>query len=129
MLPAKKIVWRNAPLKVISLMLGYTFWYIFGNSHSSTAWITVPICFYNVAENSVIKGPETISLKITGKRSDLRSLDPEQLAIHINATQLIPGKNSLSITHNELFLPDSIKLVHYSPSNPTIELIPEEQLV
>lgn len=120
----KKNVWRNAPLKLISLLLGYTFWYIFGNSHTSTAWITIPLCFYNVPEAQTIRAPETISVKVAGKRSDLRSLDPEQLAIHINAEKLKLGRNLISITDEALFLPESIKLVHYNPSNPTVEIIP-----
>ena len=118
----KKTVWRNAPLKIISLLLGYTFWYIFGNSHTANAWITAPLCFYNVSEKTIIKAPETISLKVAGKRSDLRALDPEQFAIHVNASQLNLGRNLITITDDTLFLPVSIKLVHYTPSNPTVEL-------
>jgi hypothetical protein len=127
--PIKKHLWSNAPLKVISLILGYTFWYIFGNSHTSTAWVTVPLCFYNVATTQTVHAPETISLKIAGKRSDLRALDPEQLAIHINAEQLHSGRNLITLTDEALFLPNSIKLVHYTPSNPTVEILPlNEQL-
>lgn len=114
---------RNVPLKIISLILGYTFWYIFGSSHTSTAWITIPLYFYNVPEEKSIKAPETLSAKISGKRSELRMLDTKELAIHINAQQLHDGKNLLTITPEIIFLPDSIKLVHYCPSNPTVELI------
>ncbi len=124
---AKKTTWRNTSLKIISLLLGYTFWYIFGHSHTSTAWITVPLCFYNVPKHNVIKGPEAVSLKITGKRSVLRALDIEQLAIHINVEQLHEGKNLLAFNEDSIFLPESIKLVHYSPSNPTIELLPDDR--
>ncbi len=114
---------RTMPLKVISLFLGYTFWYIFGNFHTTTAWITVPLCFYNVPIENSIKAPEFLSVKIAGKRAELRSLDLNELAIHINAEFLQEGKNLLSITPDTFFLPESIKLVHYSPSNPTVEVM------
>ncbi len=114
---------RNVPLKVISLLLGYTFWYIFGNSHTTTAWITIPLCFYNVQKENSVKAPEMLSLKIAGKRTVLRSLDARDLAIHVDAARLQEGKNLLTITPETIFLPESIKLVHYSPSNPTVELI------
>lgn len=114
---------RNTPLKVISLLLGYTFWYIFGNSHTSTAWITVPLCFYNIPKQNSIRAPEALSVKIAGKRTELRSLDIHELAIHVNAAHLHEGKNILTITPETIFLPESIKLVHYSPSNPMVELI------
>lgn len=121
--PTKKTMWRNTSLKISALLFGYTFWYVFGQSHTSSAWITVPLCFYNVPKQTVIKGPETISLKIIGKRSELRLLDIDQLAIHINAEELTQGKNLLTITEKSILLPEPIKLVHYSPSNPTVELV------
>ena len=120
----KKTTWRGTSLKLISLALGYTFWYIFGTFHTSTAWVEVPLCFYNVPYECKVMSPETITIKICGVRSTLRSLDIEQLAIHINAQKLHPGKNLLTIDEQALFLPDSIKLVHYSPSNPIVELLP-----
>ncbi|EKD48558.1 MAG: hypothetical protein ACD_64C00257G0001 [uncultured bacterium] len=118
-----KRVSRNVPLKVISLLLGYTFWYIFGNSHTTTAWITIPLCFYNVPSLTTVRAPEMVSVKIAGKRSSLRMLDTKELAIHVNAAHLQQGKNLLTITPETIFLPESIKLVHYSPSNPIVELI------
>ena len=114
---------RNIPLKVISLLLGFTFWYIFGNSHTTTAWITIPLCFYNIPKQTTIKAPESLSVKVTGKRSHLRTLDTNELAIHVNTEKLHTGKNLLSIAPETIFLPESIKLVDYCPSNPTVELI------
>lgn len=125
--PTKKILWHNAPLKVISLILGYTFWYIFGHSHVTTAWVTVPLYFYNVPPATTIKAPETLFIKIAGKRSELRALDFEHLAIHIDAQTLQEGPNRLAISDARLFLPDTIKLIHYSPSNPTAEVTTEHQ--
>lgn len=126
-LPVKKTIWRNTSLKIISLLLGYTFWYIFSHSHMNTLWVTVPVCFYNIPQKTTIKGPETIALKIAGKRSELSALDIDNLAIHINAHQLAQGKNLLNLDHQSLFLPQSITLVHYSPSNPIIEVVSKEE--
>jgi hypothetical protein len=124
--PVKKQIWRNTSLKVISLLLGYTFWYIFGNSHSTTVWITVPLCFYNIPIATTIKGPDTISVKLCGKRSELCALESDQLAVHIDAQQFVQGKNRISLSEQSIFLPASIKLVHYNPSHPTIEVVPAD---
>ncbi len=125
-LPTKKTLWRNTSLKLTAFIFGYTVWYIFGQSHMSSAWITVPLCFYNIPAQTTIKGPETIAVKIVGKRSALRNLALDMLAIHINAEQLVPGPNNISLTSESIFLPESIKLVHYSPSNPTVEVVQDE---
>ena len=119
----KKItLWSSAPLKIISLILGYTFWYIFGQSHTITAWISVPLSFYNVPQHTSLTAPEYISLKITGKRSDITALDLSALAIHIDAQKLHEGANLIALSSQSLFLPHTIKLVHYSPSNPMVEI-------
>lgn len=122
--PTKKTVWRSTSLKIISLLLGYTFWYIFGHSHTSTAWIMVPLYFYNIPKQTTINGPERVWLQIKGKRADLRLLDIEHLAIHINAEALSKGKHSLTFDEQSIFLPESIKLVHYY--NPMVELLSTE---
>ena len=114
---------RTVPLKIISIILGYSFWYILSSSHTSTAWINIPLYFYNVPTEKSVNAPEVLSVKISGKRDELRMLDLQELAIHVNAAQLHDGKNLLTITPDTIFLPERIKLVHYSPSNPTVELV------
>ena len=117
---------RNNFLKLVSLIIGATFWYIFGNMNTTTTWITAPLYFYNVPEHATIKAPESVSLKIMGKRSEIRMLDLEQVAIHINAQRLQVGPNKLVCDQETMFLPETIKLVHYLPSNPIIELCKAE---
>ena len=124
----KKTAWRSTPLKLVSLMLGYTFWYIFSHAHNTTLWIQVPLCFYNLPDHTSIQAPEQVSIKVQGKRSLLRAMDFDQLAIHVNASKLKQGKNVLAFNQESLFLPESINLLHYSPSNPIVELIPEDFL-
>lgn len=113
-------------IKIIALIVGYSLWHVLGNSHTTTIQCSVPLCFYNIPTGKTINAPEQISIQIIGKRSDIRSLDTEQLALHIDAELLHDGKNLLAITQNALFLPESMKLIHYSPSNPIVELIPTQ---
>lgn len=130
--PTKKTMWRNTSLKISALLFGYTFWYFFGQSHTSTVWITVPLHFYNVPKQLVIKDTETIAVKVMGQRSKLHELvrDINQLAIiNIDAEQLTPGKNFLTLNEQSIFLPEPIKLVNYTPSNPTVELVPATELL
>jgi hypothetical protein len=115
-------------LKGIALIIGYIFWYIFGASHAAVVTLSVPLCFYNMPAQTAIHAPESISIKVAGKRSDIRAVDREHLAIHIDASQLQKGNNLLNISKKELLLPNSIKLVQYFPSNPTVELLPQENV-
>lgn len=120
--PLKKNRHSNL-LKIIALIIGYTFWYIFGGSHAAVVSLSVPLCFYHVPADTHINAPESISVKLAGKRTDIRAVEHEHLAVHIDASKLQKGKNLLKITKQELLLPNSIKLVQYSPSNPMVELL------
>jgi chaperone required for assembly of F1-ATPase len=68
-----------------------------------------------------------ISLKLFSvilgyKRAYLRDLETAELAIHIDGQTLKAGKNNITISNEELFLPNSIKLVHYTPTTIAVYL-------
>ena len=118
----KKIIFGNVSLKIISLILGYSFWHAMSYNHNVNLWLAVPLCFHDVPENLEMQSPETIKINITGKRTDIYALDQKNLAVHIDGHYLQPGKNHLTITGETLFLPNTIKVIHYKPSNVTIDV-------
>jgi hypothetical protein len=113
----KNLFCSNALLKIICLVLGYSFWYIASFDQTITIHINVPLCFTATAENYRIDAPETIAITLCGKRSDMYALEKESLAAHIDINNLVPGNHGIMLTEHHLFLPKSITLVHYKPSN------------
>jgi len=113
----KKIFLSNAQIKIISLILGYSFWHIFSQSHVTRIWYEVPISFYKVPKNIQVEAPEKIKIQLSGKRSDLYNIDVKTLAFHINMQDASVGNRIFKLTQKELFLPDSIRLVRCSPAN------------
>lgn len=103
-------------LKILALIFGTSLWYIFSQSHHDTMSIDVPVCFYDADKNIQLETPETIRVTLTGKRSDLVALELEHLAVHLDASKLNAKSSRLTIEAQHLFLPATIKLVHYSPA-------------
>lgn len=116
MIKIKSLITSNAPLKVVSFFVGYTFWYVFGHAQTITTELNVPLCFYGAQETMNIQAPDMVHIELTGKRSIMNTVDLKNLAIHIDAQELIPGAQPIRISQEKLFLPESIKLVHYSPA-------------
>jgi len=112
----------NTPLKIMSCILGYSFWCILSCSHSSTVWIDAPLCFFGDNSQKKISAPEKISVALSAKRTDLHAIDRNALAIHVDTSTLHEGPNNITLDNKSLFLPDSIKLVHYSPANIVIDV-------
>src|SRR5579885_1148801 len=121
-LSLKSILESNLSLKAMSLFLGIGFWYIYSSYHPTSITVDVPLCFYGSAADKTIDAPESIKVQLSGKRSDFYNLDLSNLALHINADELIPGDQLIDITEEKLFLPKKIKLLSYTPLNPTITL-------
>ena len=114
-IPLKNIFFSNAPLKVISLFLGYSFWYIATCNQPTTLTTTIPLCFNPLSAHYTIDAPETISVTLQGRRADLYTLDTNLLAAHININKLLPGKHGIVVKDHHLFLPHTITLQEYSP--------------
>ena len=118
----KKIFLNNAQIKIIALILGYSFWHIFSQLHVTRIWYTVPVSFYKVPKNIKIDAPEKIKIQLSGNRSDLYNIDVKALAFHINMQDAKVGNHIFKLTQEELFLPESIKLARCSPANIDIKM-------
>lgn len=113
----KKHLMSNLVLKTTSCILGYSLWSILAAGHMATRMVEVPLAFYGNAALRVSQAPEKVTIALQSKRNILHALDTHSLAAHINADQFIAGPNKVTFDNKSLFLPDSIKLVHYSPIN------------
>lgn len=116
----KAVLRTNIMLKFFSLLFGFTFWFIWGANQVTTRAVEVPICFYNDTGAYDIAAPEKISMVLSGKRNDLVRIDVAQLAMHIDASTLAMGEQLLMPTSEQLFLPSTIKLLHWHLNNPII---------
>ena len=113
----------NVTLKTLSFVLGYSCWSILSQAFTQSLSFDVPLCFYGEPDtNTQVHAPETIAIKLAGKRTDLHNLDIKNLAIHINLQELSAGKNLIILENKKLFLPDCIKLVHYNPLNLIVDI-------
>jgi hypothetical protein len=112
-------------IKISALCMGYSLWFYTGQLYSSSQWIQVPLCFYNIPEHTRIQAPETVWVELTGKRMHVRTLDINTLAIHVNAQAYTPGKQAYNVTAQDLFLPASIAITACKPAVITITLTVE----
>jgi len=123
----KKIFLNNTQIKIISLILGYCFWYVVSQSHVSNITIDVPICFYKINSDLQIEAPEKIKIQLSAKRADLYTINMETLAFHINMQDVTQGDHVLKLSEEQLLLPESIKLARCYPANICIAIKKREK--
>jgi hypothetical protein len=111
----KKRVLPQFSTKLLSVLIGYGIWHITSQSLTIETTCTAPIAFYNTG-NKKIFTQEEIVLKLKGKRSTLQKLT-QHLAVHIDASKITPEQTTLALQKEDLFLPDNVQLIHYTPTN------------
>ena len=103
-------------LKSSALLVSFFLWSQLTRLHSHSITVTVPVCFYGEQDaSSAYQAPETITITLNGKKKDIALLDSALLAVHIDTATLHPGTNGIILTSKNLFLPETIAVVHYNP--------------
>jgi len=113
----KSVLLNNVQLKLFSLVLGYIGWSIISQSHTDDVWIEVPICFSQTQQVARIKSPETVKVNLSGKRSDLRSLDTKTTAVHIDTRDLKNGEQNVALSEHQLLLPETVRVTGWAPTH------------
>lgn len=117
MFPIKSLLTNKLSINVISLIMAYCVWSFMAENQTVQKNISVPVCLYNCQDLSDIDFPEKIMITLEGKRAALASLDYKQLAVHLDGELLTNGPNGITLSEKNLFLPTTIKLVNYKPTN------------
>lgn len=123
----QNLLLNNSTLKISACIIGFLLWSILNESQRARVTVTVPVCFYNVPANGTLKAPEQIEVTLSGTHSQLRNLDVQALAIHINAAQLQEGNNVIDMGAEHLLLPPEINLVKYKPIHLILTFAPQAQ--
>lgn len=100
---------------VIACGMGYACWSSVASMHYYTIEKSIPICFYNVPSGCQIDAPASIKVTLQGTRFRIKQCEQdERVACHINVQALGVGTHYIEPTSDRLFLPEQIKLVHYT---------------
>jgi hypothetical protein len=105
-----RILSTNSILKISSVIIAFFLWSILNQSRPAQMTVMVPICFYNDTEQYTLTVPEHCCVILHGLRSQVRALDAQSLAIHIDASILHEGLNTVSLEPHHLLLPSYLYL-------------------
>lgn len=100
--------------KSCALLIGIGLWSVVSTLYDETVTVMVPLYFYNQAEGAKVTAPEKIAVTLRAKRTDLRTIDYTALAAHIDVQKMIADEG-IFLSATNLFLPSSVKVVHYVP--------------
>lgn len=97
--------------------MAYSLWSFIAINNTIQIQQTIPLCVYNEHDLDSLDFPSKIQVTLQGKRKTLSLIDYKKLAAHLDGTSLKVGPNGIHISEENLFLPPTIKLVNYKPTN------------
>lgn len=117
MIPWIRALASNSLLhKSSALVIGFLLWSQLTQLHKHTLTLTVPVFFYgNEVDLEHISAPESVTVTLRGHKKDLIALDKKALSVHIDSERLRAQNNKICLTHKDLFLPDCVSVLHYTP--------------
>jgi uncharacterized protein (TIGR00159 family) len=114
-----------------SLALAIFFWstLIISQGEMLERVITVPVGYTASPENLSLVGDKQkeVRLHLAGPRSDLESINPDQLSVKIDLSKTVAGKQTFLITDENIQLPGDVKLLDVIPSSVELMLAEIEE--
>jgi uncharacterized protein (TIGR00159 family) len=119
--------WNLASQMAVSLVLAVVLWstVIIAQGEIREKVLLVPVEYVATPEHLALVGekPTDIKLHLTGPKSDLHEAIPSQLAVKIDLSKAMPGKQTFPITSENVKLPKQVKLLEAAPPSLTLSLV------
>lgn len=108
-------------LKLISLALAFTVWFFVSaprRERVSERAFAAPLALVNVPRDLVITTPvpDTVSVRLRGRVSDLRSLSSQNLEVTLNLGWAQPGEATITLTPQAINVPPQVEVVSIDPT-------------
>ena len=112
---------NNLGLKVLSLFLAFGVWLAVSAPRRERVIeraFAAPLSLVNMPRNLIITTsvPDTISIRLRGRMSDLRSLSSQNLEVPINLSGLAAGETTVTVPPQAINVPPEIEVVSVNPT-------------
>lgn len=107
--------------KIYSIILGYSIWFCIAQHQVISQTYQAPIYFYDT-KTEFITAPASAEITLQGNRKELYKFKKEHAEIHLDGSNLKDGNQEIVLARENLFLPDTLKLVDLIPAHISIHV-------
>ena len=125
---------NNLWLKVLSLFLAFTVWVVVSAPRRepvSERAFAVPVSLVRMPRDYVITTPvlDTVSVRLRGRMSDLRSLSSQNLEVTLDMSWVQPGEATITLLPKAINVPPQIEVLSMDPTKLRFRVEPLRQKV
>ena len=111
----------NLGLKALSLLLAFSVWFVVSTPRRepvSERAFAAPLSFVRMPRDLVITTPvpDSITLRLRGRATDLRSLSSQNLEVTLDLNWVAPGEVNITLGRQAIAVPPAIDVVSMEPS-------------
>ena len=121
----RKYILKDFTLKMLALFLAVFFWFSMTYMGETRMAFLVPLTFYNLDRNSVIRDADTRSVIVTvnGPLSILKRLKPvEDIKVPVNLARVREGRHIFNIGKGDVVVPPGLKVEEAKPDYVVLEM-------
>jgi hypothetical protein len=122
-----RMIQHRHTTKICSIILGYSIWFCIAQHQTISQSYEALICFYD-AQTEQIAAPASVEITLQGNRKELYKFKKEHATIHLDGANLKDGVQEILLSRENLFLPDTLKLVDLVPTHISIHVDNDKKL-
>jgi len=123
---------ENWILKLLSLIFALVLWFFVMGERRQEIGFSVPLKLENIPQDLMVANevPNLVDVRISGPRTLLMNLSPQDISISVDLKDLKPGLTSFKRLDEKLNIPSALKVTRLSPSfvDVKLERIKEKQV-
>jgi YbbR domain-containing protein len=123
---------ENWILKLLSLVFALVLWFFVMGERRQEIGFSVPLKLENIPQDLMLANevPNLVDVRISGPRTLLMNLSPQDVSISVDLKDLKPGLTSFKRLDEKLNIPSALKVTRLSPSfvDVKLERIKEKQV-
>jgi len=111
----------NLPLKILSVFLAFIVWFVVSAPRRepvSERAFAAPVSLVRMPRDVTITTPmpDTVSVRLRGRVSDLRSLSSQNLEVTLDVSWIMPGDAVITLSPHAMSVPPQIDVVAMEPT-------------
>lgn len=122
-------VWDNIGLKLVSLALAFSLWYIVAGERGTEIVVSIPLEFRNLPEGLEIveESAQQVEVRLRGSSEFLRALSPQAIQAAMDLSEAKPGPQTVYLTPSQVETPYGVRVMRVTPAsvNLVIETLAE----
>lgn len=109
----------NLGLKVVSLVLAFSLWYVVAGERGTEIVLSTPIEFRDLPEGLEVidESAQQVDVRLRGSSEFLRTLSPQEIQVALDLSEAKSGQQTVYLTPSQVETPYGVRVMRVTPAS------------